>query len=71
MKLKLDGVVLYLGKTRKDGYRNVERVRLPDNRSLLPKLRRAKIKGKRIGKRLIVQTENPNQLKMAFMAEAV
>ena len=71
MKLKLDGVILYLGRLRKHGYRNVERVRLIDNRTLLPKLRRAKIPAQMVGKRLIVQTENPAQLKLAFMAEAI
>ena len=70
MKLKLDGIVLYLGRMRSDGYRNVERVRLLDNRSLLPKLRRAKIKGKMVGKRLIVQMENPNQLTFLPVWEA-
>ncbi len=70
MKLKLDGVVLFLGRLRKDGYRNVERVRLLDYRSLLPKLRRAKLLSKMEGKRLIVQTENPDQLKLCFMEEA-
>ena len=55
MKLKLDGVVLYLGRLR-----NIERVRLLDNRSLLPKLLKAKIPVRMIANRLIVQTENRN-----------
>ena len=70
MKLKLDGVILFLGRPRKDGYRNVERVRLLDNRSLLPKLRRAKLLSKMDGKRLLVQPENPDQLKLSFMHDA-
>lgn len=28
MRVQIDGAVLHLGKLRKDGYRNVERVRL-------------------------------------------
>ena len=53
MKLKLDSMILYLGKVRKDGYRNIERVRLLDNRMLLSKLREAKIPAQMIGTRLI------------------
>lgn len=70
MKLKLDGIVLYLGKMRSDGYRNVERVRLLDNRSLLPKLRKAKLLSKMDGKRLLVQPDNPDQLTFLPVWEA-
>lgn len=38
MKLTLDGITFHLGRRRKDGRRNVERVRLASWRSLLPKL---------------------------------
>jgi hypothetical protein len=30
MRIKLDGNVVYIGRLRSDGYRNVERVRLLD-----------------------------------------
>ena len=69
MKLKIDGAVLYLGRVRRDGFRNVERVRLTNYRSLLPALRRAKIRSRMDGKRLHVQDENPDQLKLSFMAD--
>ena len=67
MKLRIDGAILYLGRLRKDGFRNVERVRLTNLRSLLPSLRRAKIRSVMDDKRLYVQPENPDQLKLAFM----
>ena len=51
---------------RKDGYRNVERVRLSDWRAILPVLRRAKLKGRMDGKRLTIQAEDPNQLLLPF-----
>ena len=70
MRLKLDGAVLFLGRLREDGFRNVERVRLTDWRALLPKLRRAKLRSKMIGKRLIVQPVDPNQLLMPWMSHA-
>ena len=70
MRLKLEGVVLYLGRLRKDGYRNIERVRLLDNRMLLSKLRKAKIPTLMIGTRLIVQPENPNQMTFLKIWEA-
>ena len=70
MKLKLDGIILYLGRLRKDGYRNIERVRLLDNRMLLSRLRKAKIPAQMIGTRLIVQPENPNQMTFLKIWEA-
>lgn len=66
MKLKLDGYVLYLGRPRKDGYLNCERVRLANWRVILPKLRRAKLRSKMIGKRLVVLAEDPDQLLLPF-----
>ncbi len=51
MKLTVDGVMFYLGRLRKDGRRNVERVRM-DQRKLLPTLRKAKVGAKMDGSRL-------------------
>ena len=67
MKVRIDGAILYLGRLRKDGFRNVERVRLTNLRSLLPALRRSKIRSVMDDKRLLVQPENPDQLKLTFM----
>ena len=36
MRVKIDGAVLYLGRLREDGFRNVERLRLTNFRTLLP-----------------------------------
>ena len=69
MKVKVGGYVLYLGRLRSDGYRNVERVRLTNWRALLPSLRRAKIRSVMDDKRLYIQSENPDQLKLSFMAD--
>jgi hypothetical protein len=66
MRLKLDGVVLFLGRRRKDGFHNVERVRLHDWRKILPTLRRTKYRSRMEGKRLYVQPEDPNQLLLPF-----
>ena len=66
MKVRIDGAILYLGRLRKDGFRNVERVRLTNLRSLLPSLRRAKIRSVMDDKRLYVQPENPDQLLLPF-----
>ena len=69
MTLKIDGAILYLGRLRRDGFHNVERVRLTDYRKLLPALRRANIRSHMDGKRLHVQSDNPDQLKLSFMAD--
>jgi hypothetical protein len=42
MKITVDGITFHLGRRRKDGRCNVERVRLASWRSLLPKLRKSK-----------------------------
>ena len=70
MKVKVGGYVLYLGRPRSDGYRNVERVRLTNWRALLPSLRRAKMRSRMDENRLYVQTESPGQLKFSFAREA-
>ena len=70
MKLKLNSMILYLGKVRKDGYRNIERVCLLDNRMLLSKLRKTKIPAQMIGTSLILQPENPNQMTFLKIWEA-
>ena len=70
MTLKIDGAVLFLGRLRRDGFRNVERVRLTNFRTLLPALRRAKIRSLMDDKRLLVQPENPDQLLLPFSSEA-
>ena len=61
MKLRIDGYTLYLGKLRTDGFHNVERVRPTNLRSLLPSLRKARIRSRMVGKRLVVQTTDPDQ----------
>ena len=66
MKLKLDVAVLYLGRPRKDGYRNVERVRLTNWSPVRPALRRAGIKSRTVGKRLLVQLADPNQMLLPY-----
>lgn len=66
MKLKVEGYVLYLGRPRKDGYRSVERARLTRWRKLLHALRRAKLRSKMIDKRLVVTTDDPDQLLLPF-----
>lgn len=62
MKLELDGATVYLGRLRKDGTRNIERVRFHNLRILLPALRRAKVGGKMKGKRLYVALPSDTQL---------
>ncbi len=70
MNLKVDGYALHLGHRRKDGRRNVERVRLADWRKILPALRKAKVAGRIDGKRLSVALGDDVQLKLAFMSES-
>ena len=41
MTIQLDGATIFLGRLRKDGFRNVERIRLTSFRPLLAKLRKA------------------------------
>jgi hypothetical protein len=67
VKIKLDGVILYLGKLRKDGRRNVERIRFNNWRLILPKLRDAKVPAKMVGKRLTVRLDEDSQPTLAFM----
>lgn len=69
MKLKLDDLVIYLGRRRKDGRRNVERVRLPSWRALLPKLRKAKIAARMDGDRLTVRLLSDSQMLLPFLQE--
>src|SRR3712207_9325620 len=51
MKIRVSGAVLYLGKPRKDGYRNIERVLLENWRAMLPALRSAKIPAKMLDRK--------------------
>ena len=62
MRLKVGKATLYLGKLRRDGFRNIERVRLADWSPILPILKRLKMKTRYEEQRLLVQTENPDQL---------
>ena len=66
MKFKLDGITLHLGRLRRDGTRNVERASLSDWRSVLPKLRKKKIKAKMAGDRLYLRLADDHQLKLCF-----
>jgi hypothetical protein len=70
MKIRVDGTVLYISRLRRDGYRNVERVRLSNLLELLPSLRKAKVRSKMVGTRLIVQTTDLDQLLMPWMSES-
>ena len=65
MTIKVDGFKLYLGRKRRDGRRNVERVRL-DLRRLLPSLRKAKIPARMEGDRLSVQLLSDRQPWLPF-----
>lgn len=70
MKIRFDDSVLYLGKLRRDGFHNVERVRPSNLRSRLPSRRKAKIRSRMVGTRLIAQTVDPDQLLMPWMSES-
>ncbi len=70
MTLRIEGATLHLGRLRKDGRRNVERVRLADWRKLLPLARKAKIAARMDGDRLTVALRDDVQLKLAFMSES-
>lgn len=70
MKLRIDGAVLYLGRLRKDGTRNVERIRPSSLRQLLPLLRRAKVPARMHGDRLRVELQDDRQPTFAFMSES-
>ncbi len=62
MKLHLEGVILYLGRKRRDGSRNVERIRLVNMRPLLKMLRRAMVPGRMRGKRPVAKVAEDDQL---------
>jgi hypothetical protein len=61
MKLKIDGDDLLLGKLRQDGFRNVERFRLANYRSLLPAPSRAKLRSVMDDKRLLLDRTGRSQ----------
>ena len=67
MRLKIEGATLYLGRRRLDGYHNVERVRLKDWYPVLLGLKKAKLSYQTDGECLLVQPDDPRQLKLSFM----
>jgi len=69
MTLAIDGITFHLGRLRKDGRRNIERVKLPSWRSMLPKLRKAKVAARMDGQRLTVRLLSDSQMVMPFLLE--
>jgi hypothetical protein len=67
MRIRTGGVVLILGRHRKDGWRCVYAVRLSDWSLIQRLLRKAKIKNCLVGERLFVRAGNPRQRLFAFL----
>lgn len=66
MKIEVQGLVVYLSRSRKDGWRTIERVRLKDWSSLLSELRKTKAPVRVKGKHVQVWYHRARQLRLPF-----
>ncbi len=64
MRVKVEGAVLFLGRRRRDGSYNVERVKLTNWYPVLKALRKAKMRHEVVAGRLHVVPDNPRQLRL-------